>query len=83
MNSSVNLEVLFLTEGLITAQKCTLEGLCPIMDMHVDLKAILSSISLIAAWMLADKKLRRPYNIEWTAFYGFQLSPIHSFDFDI
>ena len=58
VDSIVNLEVLFLTKGLITAREWTLEGLCPIMEMHVALKAILSSISLIAAWMLADKKLR-------------------------
>ena len=62
----VNLEVLLLTEGFATAREWTLERLCTIMDMHVVLKAILSSIGLIAAWMLADKKLRRPYNIEWT-----------------
>ena len=62
----VNLEVLLLTEGFATAREWTLERLCTIMDMHVVLKAILSSIGLIAAWMLADKKLRRPYTIEWT-----------------
>ena len=62
----VNLEVLLLTEGFATAREWTLERLCTIMDMHVVLKAILSSIGLIAARMLANKKLRRPYNIEWT-----------------
>ena len=55
--SRVNLEVLLLAEGLITAWKKTLEWLCPIMHMHVSLKANLSCECLTAAGMLTDKKL--------------------------
>ena len=62
----VNLEVLLLTEDFTTAREWTLERLCPIMDVHVGLKSCLTCKCLIAAWMLTDKKLRRPYNIERT-----------------
>ena len=66
MNSDVNLEVLLLTEGFITAGKRTLERLCPIMFMHVGLKATVSCKGLTAARMLTDKKLMRSHNIRWT-----------------
>ena len=42
MDSEVNLEVLFFTEGLTAPRKRTLEGLCSIMDMHVSLKTNLT-----------------------------------------
>ena len=42
VDSVVDLEVLLLTEGLAAGRKGTLIGLCPIMNMHVGLKANLS-----------------------------------------
>ena len=42
VDSDMNLEVLLLTEGLITAWKRTLERLSPIMDMHVGLQTYLT-----------------------------------------
>ena len=58
MDPHVNLEVLLLTESLITARKRTLVRLRPVMNVHVSLKANLSCEGLTAAWMLTDKKLR-------------------------
>ena len=55
VDSEVNLEVLLLTEGLITARKRTLEWLRPIMDMHVGLETYLPCEGLIAARNLTDK----------------------------
>ena len=66
VDSDVNLEVLLLTEGFITAGKRTLERLCPIMDVHVGSKANVSCEGLTAARMLTDKKLRPSHNISWT-----------------
>ena len=42
MDSLVNLEVIFLAEGLAAGRKGTLVRLCPIMNMHVGLKANLT-----------------------------------------
>ena len=92
----MNLEVLLLTEGLITARKGTLEWLRPIMNMHVSFKVSLSREGLTAAWMLTDKKLRPFLSVGWTTrttvfvfflclIYAFHLqvmlSPLCTFDF--
>ena len=63
VDSGVNLEVLLLTEGFIAARKRTLKWLCPIMDMHVSLKANSSCEGFIAAWVLTDKELWCAYSI--------------------
>ena len=57
MDSEMNFEVLLITKGLITAWIWTLERLCPIMDVHVSLKANFSCEDFTAAWMLTNKTL--------------------------
>ena len=42
VDSGVNLEVLLLTEGLVAVWIRTLEGLSPIVNMHVGLKTNLT-----------------------------------------
>ena len=74
VDSDVNLEVLLLTECLITSGKRTVEWLCPIMDVHVSLEANLSCEGLTAARMLTDKKILRSHSIRWTTetfWFGF------------
>ena len=42
VNPDVDLEILFLTEGLAAVWIGALKGLCPIMNVHVGLKANLT-----------------------------------------
>ena len=50
-------KVLLLTEGLAAARMWTLEGLRPIMDMHVRLEANLTGENFLAARMHTVEEL--------------------------
>ena len=53
----MDLKVLLLTECLAAARMWTLEGLRPIMDMHVRLEATLSGEDFLAARMQTVEEL--------------------------
>ena len=61
MNSFMNFEVLFLTEGLAAAWEGTLIRLCTIVYVHVGLETYLTCECLVATGLWADEKRRSYY----------------------